>query len=128
MKRFIYITLLLLFFSSVSAEEKDMAILKAQYTAWKNYHGENHENPRRNENKYILQIGEGSSYYYDRCYSNYIKLHRELANHIKSSVVLKVVMLGSIAYKIKLLISILRLFFENLLTAPRSQVFNPLKI
>ena len=24
--------------------------------------------------------------------------------------------------------SILRLFFENLLTAPRSQVFNPLKI
>lgn len=26
------------------------------------------------------------------------------------------------------LISILRLFFENLLTAPRSQVFNPLKI
>lgn len=54
-----------LFFSSVSAEEKNMAILKAQYTAWKNYHGENHENPRRNEDKYILQIGEGSSYYYD---------------------------------------------------------------
>jgi len=25
-------------------------------------------------------------------------------------------------------LSILRLFFENLLTAPRSQVFNPLKI
>lgn len=65
MKRFIYITLLFLSFSSVSAEEKNMAILKTQYTAWKNYHGENHENPRRNENKYILQIGEGSSYYYD---------------------------------------------------------------
>ena len=26
------------------------------------------------------------------------------------------------------IVTILRLFFENLLTAPRSQVFNPLKI
>lgn len=65
MKKYIYTLVLLLSFSSILAEERDMAKLKAQYVAWKSYDNKKHDNPRKREYKYILQIGDGLSYYYD---------------------------------------------------------------
>ena len=43
-------------------------------------------------------------------------------------IVLAMLLVGLSGFFIYMYVTILRLFFENLLTAPRSQVFNPLKI
>ena len=52
-------------FFSASAEENPMATLKAQYTEWHYYADKTDKEPWKHENKFILQIGNGSSYYYD---------------------------------------------------------------
>lgn len=65
MKKFIYVTLLLMSFAYVTAEEREIATLKVQYSAYINYLNPKPEKPHMREYKYILQIGEGSSYYYD---------------------------------------------------------------
>lgn len=65
MKKIIYILLLILVSSSMSAEERPFAVMKAQYTAWHRYEDEKNEKSINHENKFILQIGNGSSFYYD---------------------------------------------------------------
>lgn len=51
--------------SSVYADEKTMATLKAEYTAWHKPKDQKKDKPYIREDKFILQIGNGSSYYYD---------------------------------------------------------------
>lgn len=65
MKRLFYILLLLNSFSSVKADENSNATLKAQYTEWHFYANKKDKEPYKHENKFVLQIGNSSSYYYD---------------------------------------------------------------
>ena len=64
------LTLLLLTFMAIpmamAAEERPMAFMKAQYTEWHKIsdYKKEHE-PYVEEHKYVLQIGDGASYYYD---------------------------------------------------------------
>lgn len=61
MKRiFLYLTLTAVCLTAL-AEEKPTATLKAQYTAWHKKRNSDY----LKEDKFILQIGNGSSYYYD---------------------------------------------------------------
>lgn len=49
---------------AVTAKEPDNAFLKAQYEQW-SILGKDTEKPSRKIDKFILQIGDGKSYYYD---------------------------------------------------------------
>ncbi|MDE6379826.1 MAG: GLPGLI family protein [Muribaculaceae bacterium] len=49
----------------IALGEHPMAILKAQYTEWNRREGSNDKQPYIHEDKFILQIGNGSSYFYD---------------------------------------------------------------
>ena len=66
MKRLTYILLLSALSANTSfAEERPKAFMKAQYTAWHSIMDKKTAKPFVTEDKYILQIGNGSSYYYD---------------------------------------------------------------
>ncbi|MCM1356874.1 MAG: GLPGLI family protein [Staphylococcus sp.] len=65
MKRLICISIVLLAISGIYADERPMATFKAQYTAWTRSHNNDRSQEFMSEHKYILQIGEGASYFYD---------------------------------------------------------------
>lgn len=69
MKRFFYALPILSLVALPSlAEERPMAFLKAQFTEWhksRDNKGDAEKEQMVKENKYILQIGNGASYYYD---------------------------------------------------------------
>ncbi|MCM1138773.1 MAG: GLPGLI family protein [Muribaculum sp.] len=64
------LTLLLFTFMAIpmamAVEERPMAFMKAQYTEWHKISDDKKEHePYVEEHKYMLQIGDGASYYYD---------------------------------------------------------------
>lgn len=67
MRQLIYILLLIMSPSlSIIAEERPMAFMKAQYTEWHKISDDKKEHePYVEEHRYVLQIGDGTSYYYD---------------------------------------------------------------
>lgn len=65
MKHLTYLLLLLLIPVNVLAKERPMAILKAQYDAWHKTKNTKDGKTNLTEQKYILQIGNGESYFYD---------------------------------------------------------------
>ncbi len=66
MKRLVFtIGLIAVLSLSSYAEERPLASLKAQYTAWHKHRNEKTGDIYQKEDKFILQIGNGASYYYD---------------------------------------------------------------
>lgn len=66
MKRLIYIICVLMYVPlSMAAEDRPIAFMKAQYKEWHKIKNTEKDTSDVSENKYVLQIGRGVSYYYD---------------------------------------------------------------
>ncbi|WP_305156554.1 GLPGLI family protein [uncultured Muribaculum sp.] len=66
MKRLIYIICVLMYVPlSMAAEDRPVAFMKAQYKEWHKIKNTEKDTSDVSENKYVLQIGRGVSYYYD---------------------------------------------------------------
>ena len=66
MRRLIFIIYVLTYVPlSMVAEDRPVAFMKAQYKEWHKINDAKRDTSYVSENKYVLQIGRGASYYYD---------------------------------------------------------------